>query len=677
MTDVGLDQHVGRVLGERYRLVSPVGTGASARVYLAEDTTLRRRVAVKLLHSALASDLKFRKRFRAEAHSAAQLSHPNVMAVFDWSDAGDATGATGAADAPAYLVTELLTGGSLRSMLDEGHRLSLSQALVVGLHAAEGLAYAHYNGFVHRDVKPANLLFGSEGRLRIADFGIARAVAESSWTEPEGALVGTARYAAPEQASGSAVDGRADVYGLALTVIEAVTGETPLVGSTPLATMVMRQDTDIPIPDELGPLADALENAGRANVDERSTAEEFAAALKKAASKLERPQKLPLTGLERDPRAGGAPTVTLGMKAHDDETVALVLDDATASLDLSEPPQVLPARPDVEETVDRDVAPDPDLDVVDDDDMFEDNEDQRRIWPALLLLGLLLIAAVLAVQNRGGRAGDDAPAEAEIITHPVGTYVGRMYDDVLAEVDVNNWTLFSSDGRADDSEPGQIIEQSPAPGFELAEGLEVTVVVSEGQSFRTVPLLEGLVLADALDALAVNGLFLGKTAEAFDENVPAGQVVTASIEVGVEVETGTPVDLVWSLGPAPRVIPELTSFVQVDAENTLTELGLTFVVVTEHSQTIAQGEVIRTEPGIGAELDRGSEVTIVVSLGLPFIEVPNVVGMTAAEAADVLTGAGFIVIDTVGPPNSEVLATDPPAGESHRQGTEIVIFTRR
>ena len=136
MTDVGLDEHVGRVLGDRYRLMSSVGTGASARVYLAEDTTLRRRVAVKLLHAGVATDPMFRKRFRAEAHSSAQMSHPNLMAVYDWSDADQTSSSdNSAATAPAYLVTELLTGGSLRSMLDAGHRLSLSQALVVGLHA--------------------------------------------------------------------------------------------------------------------------------------------------------------------------------------------------------------------------------------------------------------------------------------------------------------------------------------------------------------------------------------------------------------------------------------------------------------------------------------------------------------------------------------------------------------
>src|SRR3954467_5289081 len=184
---------VGRVLGGRYRLLAPIGTGASAHVYMADDTRLRRRVAVKVLHAALADDQAFLRRFRAEAEAVAALRHPNIMNVYDHGEDGGSP----------YLVLELLGGGSLRSLLQGGHRLSPSQALVVGLEAGRALDYAHRRGLVHRDIKPANLLFDEEGRLRIADFGVARALAEAAWTEPQGAILGTARYASPEQAQGA------------------------------------------------------------------------------------------------------------------------------------------------------------------------------------------------------------------------------------------------------------------------------------------------------------------------------------------------------------------------------------------------------------------------------------------------------------------------------------------
>ena len=233
-------------------------------MFLADDVTLRRRVAVKILHPALAEDEAFLRRFQAEARAAAALSHPNLMAVYDWGE-----------DDGPYLVMEYLGGGSLRAMLDAGHRLTPSQAVVVGLDAARALDAAHRRGFVHRDIKPANLLFGDDGRLRIADFGLARALSEAAWTEPGDGLVGTARYAAPEQATGNRVDGKADVYALALVLVEAVTGEVPLTADTALGTLMGRVGHDLEVPELAGPLGPVLEQAGRADPAERPDAGTF------------------------------------------------------------------------------------------------------------------------------------------------------------------------------------------------------------------------------------------------------------------------------------------------------------------------------------------------------------------------------------------------------------------
>ncbi|MCP3993230.1 MAG: PASTA domain-containing protein [Actinomycetia bacterium] len=277
------DDAVGQILGDRYRLLAPLGSGASAWVYLAEDVLLGRRVAVKCLRPGLKEEERFLRRFRAEAKAAAALSHPNLLAVYDWGEAPT-----------PYLVTEVLLGGSLLEILNRSTGLSPSQGLLVGLQVAQGLNYAHELGIVHRDIKPANLLFGEEGRLRIADFGIARAMAEAAWVEPEGVLVGTARYAAPEQALGQVVSGAADVYSLALTIIEAVTGKVPLLQEHALATMVLRQDVDLGPQPELGALGDALQLAGRADPASRPTAAELIESLTRAARALPRPRRLSL-----------------------------------------------------------------------------------------------------------------------------------------------------------------------------------------------------------------------------------------------------------------------------------------------------------------------------------------------------------------------------------------------
>ncbi len=275
---------IGRVLGDRYRLVTALGTGASAHVYLADDVTLHRRVAIKVLHPALAGDSAFLKRFRAEAQAVAALNHPNILQVYDW----------GEEDGVPYLVLEFLAGGSLREVYDTGVLLSPAQAVQIGIEAAAGLDYAHRRGLVHRDVKPANLLFGADRRLRIADFGLARALAEASWTEPDGAILGTARYSAPEQVEGWVLDGKADVYALALVLYEGVTGEAPFIGDTTVATLMARVGVLLPEHESLGPLNDVLVWAAAPEPSERYDASQLGVRLEALAGSLPRPEPLPL-----------------------------------------------------------------------------------------------------------------------------------------------------------------------------------------------------------------------------------------------------------------------------------------------------------------------------------------------------------------------------------------------
>ena len=283
MTSPRLAEDTGRELGERYRLVAPVGVGTSSRVFLAVDTQLRGG-SRWLLHEALAEDEAFLRRFRAEARAAGALSHPSIVAVFDWGEDRTEDGTV-----VPYLVTEFLGGGSLRGILDRGEPLSPSQTIVVGLDAARALAHAHQRGLVHRDVKPGNLLFDDDGRLRLADFGLARALAEASWTEPSGVTIGTARYASPEQALGRRLDGRSDVYSLALILVECLTGRVPFTGDT-AATLAAHPGRHEPEPSRPAVRARACRPPDPAAAGHA----ELEIALMAAAEGLPRPDPLPL-----------------------------------------------------------------------------------------------------------------------------------------------------------------------------------------------------------------------------------------------------------------------------------------------------------------------------------------------------------------------------------------------
>jgi serine/threonine-protein kinase len=239
---------LGRVLLARYRLDAKLGAGGSAEVYAARDLQLERRVAVKVLHPGLADDARFRRRFSAEATSAAQLSHPGIVGVYD-----------SGCDGVPYIVMELVDGGSLQDVLDEGRTLSPAQAAALGAEVATALAYAHRRGVVHRDLKPGNILLTAEGRAKVADFGIARAMADAQWTEPL-VVLGTARYTPPEALEGEAYTPAGDVYSLGLVLAEAVAGVPVFNAETPVAVLAGRLRARTPLPD-CGPLQPVLETA--------------------------------------------------------------------------------------------------------------------------------------------------------------------------------------------------------------------------------------------------------------------------------------------------------------------------------------------------------------------------------------------------------------------------------
>lgn len=690
------------MLGGRYRLIAAIGMGSSAQVFLADDVRLRRRVAVKVLHTALANDQDFLRRFRSEIQAAAALRHPHLLAIHDWND-----------DDVPYVVTEFLGGGSLRGLLDRGGRLTPSQALQVGLSAARGLDFAHARGLVHRGLKPANVLFGDDARLRLGDFGLARALAEAASTEPQGTVLGTARYASPEQVQGHSLDGRADVYALALMLVEAVTGRVPFSADTTIGTLMARVDAPLPLPAELGPLAAPLARAGHPELEERLDAGGLVTALMAVAEALPAPDPLPLAGALDDDvvvaEGADATRVVVGPLAprteHDDITYAGVpaggpdggsaepivvlppMEAAPPGGDVARPaggsgPAAVPGAPAGSvaapaSSVPAEVAPSEVPDAVATEGGGRAHRDApgahpgRRAKVAWTTLGILVVLAVAA-------AGVLAVLAARTPTHQIPAVVGGQEAAVVAQLRELGFVPQVSRERKDGTAVGQVLATRPAPGESLAEGRPITVVVSEGATLVPLPTdLTGRPQADAEAALRALGLFLQPPEAVWSESIPAGAVVGYAEGTPTELARGMTVTLVVSQGPQPRQIPSIDGLGVDGAVDALEKLGLVAQKVEVFSDTVDKGGLVGLDPAPGATVPRGATVSVQVSKGPELVEVPSLSGARSIDdAVRLLEAAGLQAGHAQGRLSGRPREFDPGAGTKVPKGSSVDIILR-
>jgi len=614
MAFVGGGDLVGRVLAGRYRLLTPIGTGGSGRVFLADDLTLKRRVAVKVLHPALADDPGFLRRFQNEARLAAALHHPNVMAVHDWGEDGGVP----------FMVMEALTGGSLRGILDAGGRLTPAQAAHVGAQVASALEYAHGRGFVHRDIKPANLLFDEHGIVRVADFGLARALAEASWTEPSGSVLGTARYASPEQASGVALDGRADLYALALCLVEAVTGVLPFASDTALGTLAARTLNPIEAPADLGPLVAVVERAGRVHPEDRyPDAATMRGAIEDAGRRLPPPGPLGLAGLG-------------------------------ASIADPNPTQIPASRP-VLFDQEADAAPGP----------APGPAPRRRFRISVsMVVGAAIAAALIGAVALIGVP--DLGAQVTVPNTVGGTVASAR--DAIARAGL----LVQEDERFSDDPAGTVVAQEPSPGHEVREGGEIRLVVSRGAAPIAIPRVAGRPLAEAQTTLTDAG-FTVEVQRRYDEERPKDTVI-ATRPAGRAPRFST-VTLVVSDGRRPIPIPDVAGQSYDAAVAAITNAGFAPVRGDAFSDTVASGTVIGTDPAGDGTAQPGAQVRIIVSKGPDVVTVPSVRGLSLDAASAALQAAGLnAAVSGAYRPGATVRATDPPAGTTVKRNATVTLF---
>ena len=615
---------VGRVLDGRYRVLSHIADGGMATVYLALDTRLDREVALKVMRPGLAADETFVSRFRREARSAARLSHPNVVAVFDQGEDGG----------NMFLAMEYVPGLTLREVMEAEGPLTPRAALDIMDSVLQALASAHRAGIIHRDVKPENVILREDGTVKVADFGLARAVTTQTTTAQTGMLLGTVAYLSPEQVERGIADARSDVYAAGLILFEMLTGSKAFTGDTPIHVAYQHVHGSVPSPSSRVPSVPAELDALVALATSRDPDQRPADADAFLAHVRQTRQQLTPTELDHRPQgasaaAGGVSTVPVA------RTTALPIGQG-------------PDSPGAATAAGAAVATRPDRDEA---------RPQRRgpwRWAVAALLLLAAVAAGLWYFTMGPGSPTVVPAVA-----------GKTYEQAERELDAAHLNAKRVDAFDEKVGKGSVITENPGPGSEVGRSTTVTLTVSKGPERYAVPELVGSTQTEAKARLAENRLTLGNATQAFDEKVPAGQIVSTTPKAGTQLKRGAAVNIVLSKGRQPIEVPDFTGKPADQAVAALTGAGLKVdATKQEFSTDVPKGSVISQAPATGT-LFRGEQVVLVVSKGPEMVKVPDVEGRQLDEARKILGAAGFKVeVDNFMGGIFGTVRSQDPAGDS-------------
>jgi eukaryotic-like serine/threonine-protein kinase len=614
----------------RYRISRKLGSGGMANVYLAQDEHLGRRVAIKILDDRHARDDQFVERFRREAQHAAGLSHPNIVSIYD----------RGEAEGTYYIAMEYVEGRTLKELLVARGPSPLGIAIDYTRQILSALRFAHRNGIVHRDIKPHNVIVDGEGRVKVMDFGIARAGAASQMTEA-GSIIGTAQYLSPEQARGAPVDQTSDLYSTGIVLYELLTGTVPFTGETPVE-IAMKHLSQVPEPPSFH----------RAEVPRDLDYVALRALAKDPADRYHSAEEMD-SDLERIGRG-------IGVSAETAEAATTVL----SQTDVGEAATTI--RPAA--TGARTYTP---------GRYYEYDEPPRRrsIWP--WLLGTLLVALALVGGWFAWQEVQSQLSAAKPVAVP--EVVGLQEENAVREIREAGLVEFVERVPNADVPVGEVFEQDPPPGNRTDRGNLVTVTVSTGPRKLDVPNVVGQSRDAAVATLTQAGL--QPNVVEVNSLRPVGTVLATAPKAGTEVIEGTTVRVNVSKGPKPITVPNVIGTACESAESQLQGLG--FAVAREDVEDAEPaGTVVGQNPAAGASAGKGSVVTLQVSSGPQTSQVPDVTSQTEADATAQLQASGFdvqVVEEIVEDPLSDgkVLSQDPEGGTDAEQGTTVVIVVGR
>ena len=653
------DHLIGATVDGRYTVRSRLARGGMSTVYLATDQRLERDVALKVLHPHLANDPTFLERLSREAKAAASLSHPHIVGVLDQGEDGHI----------AYLVMEYVKGHTLRDTLNEQGALPPRLALALIDPVIEGLAAAHRSGLIHRDVKPENVLIADDGRIKVGDFGLARAISANTST---GALIGTVAYLAPELVLGQPADARSDIYSAGIMLYEMLTGKQPYAGDSPIQVAYQHVNAVVGRPSEAAPgLAEDLDELvqwctaadaenrpvdGAALLTElrhiRTTLTDEELDHRQASSRL--PASPAPSAAAAAFGGSGAAGVTNG---NPTEAIASTASPTELISHQSNPTTIMAAgvsgRPQAAAV---DPGNDPDVRRPGKRELKrlerQENKDRARaaatpvrplregnprrrgvIWTIVIVILATLAASAGWFFGMGPGSPGTVPdvknktvAEAQQLLRTAGFQSEPkdvFYDDIIA---------------------GLAVGTEPKSGTEVRKFQPITLFVSKGAQLFALPGLTGGTLDEAKVSLNSAEMALGNVTQAFDEKIPAGVVISQDPAEGTEVRHGTPVSLVVSKGPQPIPVPDVRGLAQDAAVKALQDAGLKAVIAPEtvNDKTVPKGAVVSQIPATGT-LVRGEAVTLTVSKGPKLVKVPSFIGKQADEAEKELKRLGFKV----------------------------------
>jgi eukaryotic-like serine/threonine-protein kinase len=634
------DTLINTLFDGRYRILRKLGSGGMANVYLAEDEDLGRRVAIKILSERYAHDELFNERFRREAKSAAGLSHPNIVSIYD----------RGEADGTPYIAMEVIEGRSLKELILTRGPLPVAQAIDYAKQILGALRFAHRHGIIHRDIKPHNTLLGNENRLKVTDFGIARAGA-SQMTEV-GSIMGTAQYLSPEQARGAPVAAASDLYSLGIVLYEMLTGQVPFSGDSAIE-IAMKHLNEAPKPPSTHrpeitrELDQVVLRALAKNPEDRY----------QSADELQEDLDRVEAGLPLSPGTATAATAVLaGVPA------------TQATQVLSAPPTTpLPRQPAAPR---RPPPPYPPQYARDEPPR------RRRRWLPWLLVLLLLVAAGVAGWYVYTQIQDELRSANVAVPNVIGIdrdLAVQRLEDAGFEVDITRG--------ASDTVPRDIVsDQNPLAGTRIPEGETVRILVSTGKAMIEVPNVVGESYTSAVEILAGAG-FRVERRERFSPNVQEGDVIRQNPDAGTRAPKGSSVVVVVSKGRELAVVPDVVGLDRATAESQLRDAGFEVTAVDVPSDA-EEGTVVDQSPTGGEEVPKGSTVRISVSGGPETAEVPDVLDQDRESARDELEAAGFEVDvveqDTDDPTKDNVvIGQEPEPGDQVESGSTIVITVGR